>query len=176
MRESLGGQERAESVGILGDPRTLTALRLRPGVELAELMELVDQPWRDAGRKLAGRPGGRAGLHRLRLNLKRCRYAMESVSRLQPGHAGRVIDRLRSVQDRLGEYLDAVAARKWLKENEVILGHRLVHRLDDELKAVEKKRKADARRRIATLAPAYSKWRTALRGLRTPGEATQDPA
>ncbi len=176
MREMLAEEDWAESAGVLGDRRTLVALRLKPDVELVELLELVDQPWRDAGKRLAASPGGPAELHRLRLILKRCRYALESVSSLQPGRAGRVIDRLRSVQDSLGQYLDAVAARKWLKGNEAMLGRRLVRRLDDELKALVKKLKAETRRQVAGLMPAYMKWGMALRGLRTPEEATRDPA
>ena len=143
-------------------------MRLRPDVGLAELVEMVDQPWRDAGKLLASRPAGRAKLHRLRLALKRCRYALESVSSLQPGRAGRVLDRLRSVQDGLGEYLDAGAARKWLESNEATLGRALVRGLENELKALEKKLKADAFRRAAGLMPDYEKWRAALRGLRKP--------
>lgn len=176
MRELLGKEDWAESAGILSDPRTLAALRLRSAVELPELMELVDQPWREAGNRLAAGPGSPAELHRLRLILKRCRYALESVSSLQPGRAERVVDRLRSVQDSLGEYLDAVAAREWLEANEAMLGHRLVRRLDDELKALEKKLRAQARRRVAGLVPAYLKWGMALRGLRAPEETTRDPA
>ena len=176
MRELLGNEDWAESAGILADRRTLAALRLRSAVELPELMELVDQPWREAGNRLAAGPGSPAQLHRLRLILKRCRYALESVSSLQPGRAGRVVDRLRSAQDSLGEYLDAVAARKWLKGNDAMLGQRLVRRLDDELTALVKKLKAQARRRVAGLVPAYVKWGMALRGLRTPEEATRDPA
>jgi CHAD domain-containing protein len=167
MREALADVDWAGSVGILGDVRTLAALRLRLDVELAELLELVDRPWRDAGRMLASRPRGRAKLHRLRLMLKRCRYALESVSSLQPGRAGRVLDRLRSVQDSLGDYLDAVAARKWLKASGATLGRPLVHRLDHELKALEKELKGEALRPAAGLMPAYAQWRMALRGLRT---------
>jgi len=176
MRVLLGEEDWAGSAGILADRRTLAALRLRPDVGLPELLGLVDQPWRDAGKRLAARRGGTAELHRLRLILKRCRYAVESVSSLQPGRAGRVIDRLRSVQDSLGKYLDAVAARKWLKGNEAMLGRRLVRQLDDELKALEKKLKAQTRRQVAGLVPAYAKWGIALRGLRTPEEVTRDPA
>jgi CHAD domain-containing protein len=87
-----------------------------------------------------------------------------------------VIDRLRSAQDSLGEHLDAVAARKWLKANEVTMGRSLVRQLDRELKALEKERKAEALRRSAEVMPAYAKWRVALQGLRTPRETTQDPA
>lgn len=172
MRETLGCSDWVESAAMLCDQQTLLALRLRPDVDLAELLELVDQPWRDAEKMLSGRPGGRARLHRLRLLLKRCRYAMESVSSLQPARAARVIDRLRSVQDSLGEYLDAVAAREWLKANEVALGRPLVARLDHELKALEKKLKAESLRRAVGLMPAYAKWRMALRGLRVHQEAT----
>ncbi len=168
MRAALGSADWSESVGILCDERTLSTLRLRPDVELAELLELVDAPWRDAGRLLAGRPGGFVELHRLRLALKRCRYALESVSSLQARGAGQVIDRLRSAQDSLGEYLDAAAARKWLRANEATLGRPFVRRLDHELKAYGKELKSEVLRRAADVMPAYARWRMALRGLRTP--------
>ncbi len=170
MREALGGAGWAESVEILSDERTLAELRLRVDVGLAELLELVDGPWRVADGLLAAHRGGAAKLHRLRLALKRCRYALESVSSLQPARAGRVLDRLRSVQDSLGEYLDAVAARKWLQENEAALGRPLVRLLDREIKVREKERKAEALRKASRLMPAYEKWRMALGGSGPHGE------
>ena len=168
MREAMDSEAWAESVEILCDEQALAALRLRADVDLAELLEFVDRPWREANSLLADHPGGAAQLHRLRLALKRCRYALESVSSLQPVRAGRVIDRLRSAQDGLGEHLDAIAARKWLKANEVTLGGPLVRRLDREIKALERELKAEALARAAEPMPAYAKWSKALRSLRTP--------
>ncbi len=165
LRETLGSADWAESVDRLCDERALSALRLRPDVDLAELLDLVDGPWRVAGRLLAGRPRGEAGLHRLRLALKRCRYALESVAGLQSGAAGKVMCRLRSAQDSLGEHLDAVAARKWLNANSATLGRPPVRRLDRELKAGAKELKQEALRRAAELMPAYANWRMALSGI-----------
>ena len=175
LRAVLASADWAESVDVLCDQQTLVALRLRPDAGLAELLELVDQPWRDANRLLASRLGGVAKLHRLRLALKRCRYALEPVSSLQPGRAARTIDRLRSLQDSLGEHRDAVAARQWLETHQALLGCSLTQRLDQELRLIEKQRKADVLRRATGLMPAYAKWRTALRGLRAPLEASRDP-
>ena len=176
MREALGSADLAESVEIIGDEGTLSALRLRPDVELAELLELVDAPWRDADRLLADGPGSLAALHRLRLALKRCRYALESVSSLQARGAGQAIDRLRSAQDSLGEHLDAAAARKWLRANEATLGRPFVRSLDHELKAYGRGLESEALRRAADVMPAYARWRMALHGLRTPKQKTRRPA
>ncbi len=167
MREALDSEDWAESVAFLCDEQTLAALRVRADVDLVELLELVDAPWRDAGRLLAERAGRFAELHRLRLTLKRCRYALESVSGLQASEAGRVMDRLRSAQDSLGEYLDAAAARIWLRANEAALGRPLARRLDHELKARGKELRSEALRRAADVMPAYDRWRMALTGLRT---------
>lgn len=176
LRVVMRGEDWAESVRTLCDQQTLAALRLRHDAGLVELLELVDRPWRDASKLLAGRAWGTARLHRLRLALKRCRYAMEAVSSLQPGRARQTVDRLRAVQDSLGDHRDAVAARTWLKSKVALLGRSLVDRLDQEIKLIEKQRKSEALRQAADLMPAYTSWRTALTGLRAPLESSQDPA
>jgi CHAD domain-containing protein len=171
LRRALDRDYLTESVRVLGDERTLAALRLRDDVDLVELLEHVDRPWREMDRLLARRPGTAAELHRLRLALKRCRYALESVSSLRPGRARRALDRLRSAQDSLGQHHDTVTVRKWLKTNQETLGRPLVRRLDRELRSLQKALKAEAIRRVSDLAPAYAQWRTALLGLRSLREA-----
>jgi CHAD domain-containing protein len=48
-------------------------------------------------------------LHRLRIRLKQVRYAMEFFETLRPKKYRKAIERLRSLQDRLGEHQDRVA-------------------------------------------------------------------
>jgi CHAD domain-containing protein len=150
----------------LVNERTLSALRLRPDAGLTDVLKLVDCPWRDAGALLARRSGSVAKLHRLRLALKRCRYALESVSGLQPDLARQALDRLRSAQDSLGELRDTVQARKWVRDNEANLGRSLVRLLDRDLKRRGTDLKAEALERAAKVLPAYARWRKGTRSLR----------
>jgi len=166
LRREIASKDWASSVEALGDERALAALRLRQDAGLREVLELVDRPWRDAEERLARPPRGADELHRLRLVLKRCRYALESVSSLQPVQAEQVLARLRSAQDRLGEHRDAVQARKWVRENEERLGRPLARRMDRMLRRREKTLGSEAVERAARVLPAYAAWRRAAFGFR----------
>jgi CHAD domain-containing protein len=187
LRESRAGARRsllrevastdwASSVAELGDERTLSALAVRGDTGLARVLELVDRPWRGVEKLLARPPKGAARLHRLRLALKRCRYALESVSGVKPERAEQVLVRLRSAQDRLGEYCDAAQAREWLIANEERLGQPLTRRLDRALRAHQEALGAEAVDRAVEVWPAYSAWRRASRALRMAPEATRGRA
>jgi CHAD domain-containing protein len=171
LRE-VASKDWASSVAELGDERTLSALEVRGDAGLATVLELVDRPWHSVEKLLAHPPEDAAKLHRLRLALKRCRYALESVSSLQPERAEQVLIRLRSAQDRLGEYCDAAQAREWVTANEERLGRLLARRLDRTLRGHQKALSAEAVERAAEVLPTYSAWRRAARALRKAPEAT----
>jgi len=171
LRE-VASKDWASSVAELGDERTLSALAVRGDAGLARVLELVDRPWRDVEKFLARPPKGAAPLHRLRLALKRGRYALESVSSFQPERAGQVLIRLRSAQDRLGEYCDAAQAREWVAANEERLGRPLARRLGRTLGGHQQALGAEALERAAEVLPTYSAWRKASRTLRKAPEAT----
>ena len=176
LRREIASKAWLSSVAALGDERTLSALAVRGDVSLARVLELVDRPWRDVEELLATPPKGAAQLHRLRLALKRGRYALESVSSLQPERAGQVLARLRSAQDRLGEYCDAAQAREWVTANEQRLGRPLARRLDRTLRGHQKALGAEAVERAAEVLPAYSAWRKASRSLRKAPQASRGRA
>jgi CHAD domain-containing protein len=166
LRREMASKDWASSVEALGDERALAALRLRHDAGFREVLELVDRPWRTAEKRLVPPPRGAAELHRLRLLLKRCRYALESVSSLQPVQAEQALARLRSAQDRLGEHRDAVQARKWLRANEERLGRPLARRMDRMLRRREKTLGSEAVERAARVLPAYAAWRRAALAFR----------
>jgi CHAD domain-containing protein len=176
LRGLVGTKGWSESVANLADERTLTALRMRPGTGLAEVLDLVDRPWHDADELLKARPRNAAMLHRLRLALKRCRYALESVASLQPERAEQVLGHLRSAQDSLGEHRDAAQARIWLRANEQRLGRPLARRLGKELKLRGRDLKAQGIERAASVLPAYAEWREGTRSLRKAPETSRGPA
>lgn len=176
LRRKVSSQAWASSVRKLGAEGTRLALGARRGAGLADVLKLVDRPWRDAAELLERPPRSAAQLHRLRLALKHCRYALESVSSLKATEAERVLDRLRSVQDSLGEHRDAVQARQWVRTQEARLGQAFARRLDRMLRRHERTLRAQAVERAARVLPAYAAWRRATRGLRTAPAATRGPA
>jgi CHAD domain-containing protein len=179
-RQALGREIAAEDwvelVEALGDERTLATATARHDAGLGELLELVDRPWREAGILLARPPRGAKRLHRLRLVLKRCRYALESVSSVEPAQAEATLRRLRSAQNHLGDHQDAVQAREWIKVSDEQLGRPVASGLDGLLRAREKALAVEAVARASRVMPAYAAWRMATRELRTPGETTRDRA
>jgi hypothetical protein len=160
---------------IIDEPIPATVI-VRHDAGLGELLELVDRPWREAGILLARPPRGAKRLHRLRLVLKRCRYALESVSGVESVQAEATLRRLRSAQNHLGDYRDAVQARDWIKVNDKRLGRPVARSLDRLLRARAKALAVEAVARASRVMPAYSAWRMATRALRIPGETTRDRA
>jgi CHAD domain-containing protein len=174
-RETAGKDWMALVEMLTHEPIPATAM-VRPDAGLGELLELVDRPWREAGILLARPPRGAKRLHRLRLVLKRCRYALESVSSVESVQAEATLRRLRSAQNHLGDYRDAAQARDWIKVNDERLGRPVARRLDRLLRAREKALAIEAVARASLVMPAYAAWRRATRELRTPGETTRDRA
>jgi len=176
LRREVASKGWVSSVAEIGDERTLSALAVRADAGLPRVLELVDRPWRGVAKLIARPPKGAVQLHRLRLALKRGRYALESVSGLQPERAEQVLVRLRSAQDRLGEYCDAAQAREWVTANEARLGRPLARRLDRALRGQQQALGAEAVERAAEVLPTYSAWRRASRALRKAPEAARGRA
>lgn len=89
-------------------------------VEAAEsAVTLMSRPWRRLART-AGRIGPApedADLHRIRIEVKRVRYAAEAFSPALGKRADRFVAAARELQDLLGEHHDAVVSLAWLTAN-----------------------------------------------------------
>lgn len=86
----------------------------RPAVEV--LPALVARPWRHLERavgRLGDDPPDEA-LHDVRIRAKRCRYAAEAIDPALGGAARKFAEAAATLQDRLGEWHDAVVAAEWL--------------------------------------------------------------
>lgn len=133
LRRELAQQRAAALAGLateLDAPRTrrlLTMLEeaprrrlpVRGAVRLGDVAGTLVEPHLRAvlraGRDLdADAPD--AALHRLRVRVKRLRYALETLSALREDELAPVIGRLRALQDVLGEHQDAVTQTRWLRE------------------------------------------------------------
>lgn len=82
--------------------------KLAPGL-LQPLVAAVER----AGRRV-GRDTAPEDLHRLRVRVKRLRYALETLRGLGGRRVAKVVKRLARVQEVLGELQDAVTQRAWL--------------------------------------------------------------
>ena len=117
------GATRQELLAVLdGDRYRLLLARLRlpprlaPGVERVRLERVARKEFRRLAKTVArlGKHPADAAMHRLRIQLKRARYAAELAS---PGDAAdrRFLDDAKSLQDLLGEYQDSLVAEEHLR-------------------------------------------------------------
>lgn len=103
----------------------LTRLRLRPRLAPDVSNVPLDRISRKAFRRLVraveqlGRNPDDAAVHRLRIKLKRARYAAE-LSGSDGQKAARFLARARAVQDLLGRHQDAVVAERRLRELAIV--------------------------------------------------------
>jgi CHAD domain-containing protein len=174
LRRRIAGTDWVELVETVGDESAMAALVSRRDAGLGDLLVLVDRPWHRAAKLLRREPAEAAELHALRIAFKRCRYALEAVSRLQPIHAERTLRRLRAMQDLLGGERDALQACDWIDANAEPLGRALAGRLRRRLRARERMLGADAVVRAAKVMAAHAQWRRATGPLRKgtiPGRA-----
>jgi CHAD domain-containing protein len=89
-------------------------------------------------------------LHRIRIKVKRARYAAELVRAAAGERGERFIEQAKSVQDILGEHQDAVVLEEYL--HEVIDRREAAHTLEPQL--LERQR----RRRKKTRAAFFVEW------------------
>jgi CHAD domain-containing protein len=117
------GATRHDLLSVLdGDRYGLLLARLRlpprfaPGVERVRLERVARKEFRRLAKTVArlGKHPADSAMHRLRIELKRARYAAELAS---PGGAAdqRFVDDAKSLQDLLGEYQDSLVAEKQLR-------------------------------------------------------------
>ncbi len=107
------------ALGELGDALPFTDAAQQPAAELVprvvgRQVRRVEQ----AARAVDGcAPAGRdAALHEVRKAAKRARYAAESATEVAGSRAVRLMDRMRDLQELLGEHQDAVTARALLRD------------------------------------------------------------
>jgi CHAD domain-containing protein len=97
---------------------TLTR-RFAPAVTLRQLapklIEAIARGGLRAGARLKPQSPPRT-FHRLRVRLKRVRYALEILDRLAGKRASKALKRLRRMQDELGEHQDLVNTAAWLRQ------------------------------------------------------------
>ena len=174
LRRHLGEPGWAALCKALERHSTSERLLVRRDAGIERALDLVDESWRKAVRLLEDEPEDAAGLHELRLALKHCRYALESMADVAPKSAARLMRRLRAAQDGIGEHRDAVLARHWVQSNERSLGRLLTRRLLRLLERREIQLRKQAVARSRKVLPAYRTWRKATRRIKT--AATRGPA
>jgi CHAD domain-containing protein len=141
-------------------------LRIRPDVELGDVLRCVNDSWTAAVRRLESEPTDTEGLHALRLALKHGRYALEPVADVSPDEVSQLLRRLRAAQEGIGEHRDVVLARHWVSSNESALGGNLTRRLVALLARRERRLRARAATLASRVLPAVRRWRKATRALR----------
>jgi len=84
------------------------------------LLKMARKPWKKLKKMVAGLPDQPSPeqLHRLRIVVKRARYAAEAVSPVGGEEAEEFAMQLSELQDVLGEHQDAVVAGAWLRRRE----------------------------------------------------------
>jgi CHAD domain-containing protein len=141
-------------------------LRIRPDMTLGDVLQCVNDSWGTAIRRLEKEPTDTAGLHALRLALKHCRYALETVPDVAPDEVRELLRRLRAAQEGIGEHRDLVLAGYWLSSNGSALGGNLTRRLLADVGRHEKRLRVQAARRAHRVLPAVRRWQKATRALR----------
>ena len=141
-------------------------LRIRPDVELGDVLGRVNDSWTAAVRRLESEPTDTAGLHALRLALKHGRYALEPVADVAPDEVSQLLRRLRAAQEGIGEHRDVVLAGHWVSSNESALGGNLTRHLVVLLARRERRLRARAATLARRVLPAVRRWRKATRALR----------
>jgi len=97
-----------------GDVRTLTAVH--PDVRIVDVSEREARKLRKAHRRLGPEPSD-AALHKVRIKAKRARYAAELAALAEGKALARVVDRLKKLQDVIGEHQDAVVAEERVRRS-----------------------------------------------------------
>ncbi|MFO1406896.1 MAG: CHAD domain-containing protein [Steroidobacteraceae bacterium] len=165
------GLARALAAGLVtNDPRpelraALDALRVAEDVPVAGLLERLRRERRRL-RRLERARGGRRALHRLRLAVKRLRYAIAPLEDLAPDEARWLLARLRAAQVHLGERHDALLAIEWLRTHPGVLGRGVAGEITRRLEARARESRRDGRAAVAHVGAAWKAWRRATRDLR----------
>ena len=100
----------AVSVAPAREPQPLRLGDLAPDLVVPMRRAMVD-----AGRRLDGKRPDAEALHRLRVRVKRLRYALETLRGLGGKQLAKTLGRLERLQDFLGAHQDAVTQVAWLR-------------------------------------------------------------
>jgi CHAD domain-containing protein len=161
LRRTLDGPDYRRLLDALEAPPTAADRRPTRGLrELAsrELYRLVEEV-RELGRSPSDHE-----LHRLRITVKRVRYAVELAGAPTKRHRARVIDAARSIQDLLGAYQDTVVTENHLRRVSQATGDGSIGFVAGLLAERERR----LRRRLnRQLPPAWKQLRRATRAIRT---------
>jgi CHAD domain-containing protein len=103
-----------DRLAVFADAEPATRRRERLGERAGELIRPVVRAVRRAGQD-QGEAAKPEALHRLRVRVKRLRYALETLRGLGGKSVGRMIRRLERLQDLLGRHQDAATAIAWLR-------------------------------------------------------------
>jgi CHAD domain-containing protein len=93
----------------------INGLGLLRAVPSSAVLRRVRRTWRRAHEPGNWSSSTDEALHKLRICLKNCRYALEIVSDVSPRNAARLQRNLRQAQQILGDRRDVVAAVEWVK-------------------------------------------------------------
>jgi len=131
-------------------------------LQIGDALNLVARPWRRVRGLLRKRVRKPAELHELRLRLKHCRYALESVGDLAPKDSARLLRRLRRAQDAIGMHRDVLEAMDWVQRHSVEVGEEASETLHVALEAHAKSLRKEGLAHAERIMPAYARWLAAL--------------
>ncbi len=131
-------------------------------LQTGDALDLVARPWRRVRGLLRKRERKPGELHELRLRLKHCRYALESVGDMAPQNSARLLRRLRRAQDAIGMHRDVLEAMDWVQRHSMELGEEASGTLSVALKARAKSLRREGLAHAERILPAYARWLAAL--------------
>jgi CHAD domain-containing protein len=143
----------------------LAGLGLAPGVDTETVLRRVRRCWRRVARRIDAEPDTSEARHRLRIELKHCRYSLEIISDIEPRRAGVLDARLRAAQQVLGDQRDLEAAREWLQSAGArALGAHAVARASVRMERRAARFEAELVQTLAQLRTAGGRWDEAVTG------------
>lgn len=181
LRHHLASEAYRERLARLED--TLLAPGLVKGSEVpaAVLRQRLRRRWRKVRRRLRHVPRDPDSLHRLRITVKKARYAGDALAPLLGIDMLPATGQLKRLQDALGEYRDATESLEWLAGLGEPLGPVLTARLSAPIRRVRTRRLKQVERMAAqfelpSLAPSRAVRAGRGSGSRAGGGSARRPA
>jgi CHAD domain-containing protein len=142
-------------------------IEVAPAATEADLLRRVRRCWRRAAALLDTAPESPEVRHDLRIALKHCRYSLEIVDHIEPAKAARLMRRLRTAQQLLGDQRDLVLTVEWLGG---AAAPRAVPRAErqravDRLARIDRRMERRVREALDRLELAGARWERALKRL-----------
>lgn len=156
----LAGERGARQVRAVRGGVTARELGLVGAVPVSAVLRRVRHTWRRAAELLSRRTRDPQALHALRIRLKNCRYALELVADLAPQQALALRNRLREVQQLLGDQRDVIAAIQWLNRSKLPLTVQQV--ASTRLARRDRRLGRDLHRTLSQLEDAGRRWERAV--------------